>query len=514
MLAEDETFGERVQEYLRISGYSQKNLADKLSLHPKVLSRKLNNSGNAHLTQLEVKLIVKTLASWQAITTQDEVAHLLRLLHMKLAIFTAEDWQEAPLNELQDEPMQPVLAPTLMAIPLAPRYNVPAPITRLIGRSWAVERLLFWLKREDVRLITLCGPGGCGKTRLAQCVAGKMIEAFSHGVWFVSLAGVNEASLVPMSIIQALGITPSPSLPTAQSLIAYLRDKDMLLVLDNFEHILAAAALLDEMLAAAPGLKVLVTSREVLHLYGEREFNVPPLEIPDPGIVSDNEDLEQFSSIQLFVERVQAVVPNFALTPENAPSVMRICTKLDGLPLALELAAARVKLFPPAQLLQKLEISRLSLLTGGARNLPGRHQTLRNTLEWSYQLLSPREQSCFTRLAIFSGGWSLEAARALLQEFADVGSIEAAWTDDHATTPTLLDLLYQLIDKSLVVQQSPGDSNSSRFMMLETIREYAQEKLVQQELFTQLRDWHACYYLGFAESAELSLRGSQQLELA
>jgi tetratricopeptide (TPR) repeat protein len=212
------------------------------------------------------------------------------------------------------------------------------------------------------------------------------------------------------------------------------------------------------------------------------------------------------------VERVQAVVPDFALTPENATSIMRICSRLDGLPLALELAAARAKLFPPAQLLQKLETSRLSLLTGGARNVPGRHQTLRNTLEWSYQLLSPDEQTCFTRLAIFSGGWSLEAARALLQEFGSIGHNGTTQTKNFlAAASPCLELLYQLLDKSLLVQQSPGGSDTSRFMMLETIREFALEKLIQQDLFEKLRDWHACYYLEFAETAELGLRGKQQL---
>jgi predicted ATPase len=511
MLAEEENFGERIQMYLRESGYSQKNLADKVCLHPKVLSRKLNKSGNAHLTQLEVKLIIKTLVGWHAITTIDEMVHLLRLVHMKPAIFTSEEWQQSPLNELQVEPVQPlqtIEAASLIALPALPHHNVPAPITRLIGRSWAVERLLFLLKREDVRLVTLFGPGGCGKTRLAQGVAGKLVESFSDGVWFVSLAGLSEASLVPMSIIQVLGITPSPSLPTSQSLTAYLRDKDMLLVLDNFEHILAASSLVDELLAAASGLKILVTSREVLHLYGEREFNVQPLEIPNPSLALDSAELEQYSSIQLFTERVQAVVPDFTLSPENASSVMQICAKLDGLPLALELAAAQVKLFPPAQLLQKLETSRFSFLTGNARNLPDRHRTLHNTLEWSYQLLSPAEQLCFIQLAIFSGGWSLEAAAALFKEF---GKQETAGAKEPTDTSSLLDRLYQLLDKSLVVQQTSSEGDTSRFMMLETLREYALGKLMQQGLLEQLRDWHACYYLGFAESAELGLCGKQQL---
>ena len=261
-----------------------------------------------------------------------------------------------------------------------------------------------------MRLVTLVGAGGSGKTRLALHVASELVGAFAQGVWLVALAGVSDADLVPMSIIQALNMKSTPSLPALQSLITYLRNKQLLLVLDNFEQVGAAAAVVDEMLAAVPGLKVLVTSRAVVHLYGEHEFSVPPLDVPDPSIVLETTELAHYGAIQLFVERAQAVVPDFALTAENGTAIAQICARADGLPLALELAAARVKVLPPALLLARLSGARLPVLTGGARNLPGRQQTLRNTITWSYDLLSRTEQAWFPRLGVFTGGWSLEAA--------------------------------------------------------------------------------------------------------
>jgi len=243
-----------------------------------------------------------------------------------------------------------------------------------------------------------------------------MVGVFAQGVWFVALAGVSDPELVPMSIIQALNIKPMPGQSLNQSLTTYLRNKQLLLVLDNFEHVGEATAVVDEMLAAAPDLKVLVTSRAVLHLYGEYEFSVPPLDVPDPGIELTSAELSQYSAIQLFVERAQAVVPDFTLTAENTASITQICARVDGLPLALELAAARVKMLPPALLLKRLLEARLDMLTGGARNLPNRQQTLRNTIRWSYNLLSAVEQAWFPRLGVFSGGWSLEAAEAMMQD--------------------------------------------------------------------------------------------------
>jgi predicted ATPase len=493
-------FSDGVQTYLRTSGYSQTELADALGLHPKVLSRKLNGSGDAHLTHLEVRRIITTLARWQAITTQDEAFQLLELAQMGPTSFSTGEWQTPPLSQLATKRAQPISS----SIPASNlQHNLPAPTTRLIGREWVVTRLRQLLGRDEVRLVTLAGSGGSGKTRLALHVASELVSAFAQGVWFVALAGVSDPDLVPMSITQALHISPTPSLSPLQSLVTFLRNKQLLLVLDNFEHVGEASAAVDELLAAAPGLKVLVTSRAVLRLYGEHEFSVPPLDVPDPGIALETTELAHYGAIQLFVERAQAVVPDFALTGENAAVIAQICARVDGLPLALELAAARVKVLPPADLLARLSEARLPMLTGGARNLPNRQQTLRNTITWSYDLLSPSEQAWFARLGVFTGGWSLEAAEVMMQG-------AAADLEGPPVSASPVDMLEKLVDNSLLVRL-PASDGQARFTMLETLREYALERLTAQGEFERLRDWHAFYYLGEAEAAERGLRGPQQL---
>jgi predicted ATPase len=496
-------FGESVQRYVRASGYSQKQLADALGLHPKVLSRKLNNSGNAHLTHLEVQRIITALARWQAISTQDEAIHLLKLAQMRPNSFSAEEWQQTPLNQLVVKRPQSLSSNGSRTSMHVLRHNLPAPTTRLIGREWAVDRLMQILERDEVRLLTLVGTGGSGKSRLALHVASALVDKFPQGVWYVALAGVSDPALVPMSIIQALNIKLTPVVPLMQNLTSYLRNKQLLLVLDNFEHLGEAAAVVDEILAAAPGLKVLVTSRAVLHLYGEHEFNVPPLDVPDPGIEIKIEELAQYGAIQLFVERAQSVMPDFTLTPENVSCIAQICVRVDGLPLALELAAARVKLLPPALLLKRLTEARLDMLTGGARNLPNRQQTLRNTIDWSYNLLSPIEQIWFPRLGVFNGGWSFEAAEAMMQ---------SAEADQNGTllSGSVLEMLVRLVDNSLLVRL-PIVGEQIYFTILDTLHEYMLEKLSAQGMHERLRDWHASYYLNVVEKAEIGLRGPQQL---
>jgi predicted ATPase len=296
----------------------------------------------------------------------------------------------------------------------------------------------------------------------------------------------------------------SPSLSPLQSLITYLRNKHVLLVLDNFEHIEEATTIVSDLLAAVPGLKVLVTSRSILHLYGEHEFSVPPLDLPGFGIALKATQLSQYGAIQLFVERAQAVQPDFALTDENAAAIAQICARVDGLPLALELAAARVRVLPPAVLLEHLSQARLPMLTGGPRNLPGRQQTLRGTITWSYDLLPSAEQAWFRRLGVFTGGWSLKAAGAMMQAVA-------ADQEDISVSHSPVDMLAQLVENSLLVR-SPAADGQARFTMLETLREYALERLAAEGESERLRDWHACYYLKKAEAAELGLRGPQQLE--
>ena len=490
----NEAFSERVQKHLRNGGYSQKQLADAVGLHPKVLSRKLAGSRNAFLSHAEVTRIIKALADWRAIVTQDEALHLLAAAEIEPGVIPAEAWQSPPLNLLARH--SALINVNGANLP----YALPAPTTRLIGREWAVERLRRLLARQEVRLVTLFGPGGSGKSRLALHMAGELSPAFAQGAWFVTLAGVSDAELVPLSILQALHVGSTPDASPLLSLVSYLRNKQALLVLDNFEHVAAATSVVGELLAAAPGLKLLVTSRAVLHVYGEHEFSVPPLDIPNADILNKAADLLQYTAVQLFVERAQALVPDFELTVENAGIIAQICARLDGLPLALELAAARVKVLSPQGLLERLSQARLPLLTGGARNLPGRLQTMRDTITWSYDLLSPVEQVWFCRLGVFSSGWSLEAAEAMILEVA-AGEGEAA----------AVDILAQLVDNSLVVRL-PSAGGQARFTMLETLREYALERLAGQGERERLRDWHAWYFLREAEAGEIGLRGPQQRE--
>jgi predicted ATPase len=499
----DVALSDSVKGYLRRGGYSQKELADSLGLNARVLSRKLHGKGDAFLTHQEIQRIISELARWHAITTKEEALHLLEAAQVEPAIFSREEWETPPLSTLSGKYTGSFASNGLYPAASAFPHNLPTPTTRIIGREWAVGRLRQLLGRDEVRLVTLVGSGGSGKTRLALHAAYKLAEMFAQGVWFVELAGQRDAALVPISIMQALQIQPKPGIPSLQSLITFLKNKQLLLVLDNFEQVEAAAHGVDEMLAAIPGLKVLVTSRKVLRLSGEHKFSVPPLDVPDLNVVSTPKELAQYGAVQLFLERAQAADPDFEMTVENAVAIAQVCAKVDGLPLALELAAARVKALPPALLLERLAKACLPMLTGGARNLPDRQQTLYATFTWSYDLLSKDEQVWFRRLGIFSGGWSLEAAEAIVQ----TGAGDAKGVVDSLSP---LDMLEQLVDNSLI-HRSPSEHGQARFTMLETLREYALKLLIEQGEYEQLRDWHACYYLGEAEASERGLRSPRQL---
>ncbi len=369
-----------------------------------------------------------------------------------------------------------------------PAANLAAhtPPTPLIGRETELAQLADRLEQRDCRLLTLVGPGGIGKTRLALQAAADLGASFLDGVAFVPLAALSAAELLVPAIAGALGFTfQGPADPKAQ-LLAYLRTKDMLLVLDNFEHLLAAAPLVSELLAACPDLAVLATSRAPLHVHGERQFPVPPLQLPDLAQLPDVARLTQYAAVALFVARAQAVQPAFYMTAVTGPTVATICARLNGLPLAIELAAARVKLFPPQALLARLG-SRLKLLTGGARDLPERQQTIRSSIDWSYQLLDEDEQRLFARLGVFVGGWTLEAAEAV-----------APWNVATLEPSNVLDGIAALVDQSLV-QQIEGLDDEPRFVMLETIREYALERLVERGDADAIGQQHAVYFLKFAE---------------
>jgi predicted ATPase len=489
-----------IQKYLRASGHVQHELAREVGLHPKVLSRKVNRNGEARLNHQEIKGIIKTLAAWHAITSREQALQLLAAAGVEAAIMSDADWQALPLRSLAGPS-----APLFFHASAASQQNLPPAATRLIGREQAVTRLRRLLERADVRLITLVGAGGSGKTRLALHVAAEVVSSFVHGVWFVALATARDAAEVPVSILQAMNTASRSDQPSLQQLIAYLRNKHLLLVLDNVEQITGITALLDRLLTQAPAIKMLVTSRAVLHIYGECAFDVPPLDVPALQNRLKAADILSFPAIQLFAERAQALRPDFAVSDENAGAIAQICARVDGLPLALELAAARSKLLSPAELLERLSQARLPLLTGGPRNLPDRQQTLRNTITWSYRLLAPEEQVWFRRLGIFTGPWSLEAAEAMMRAMAgQPASPSPSGPFDG------LDMLERLVDNSLLVRL-PVVQDRTYFILLETLREYALEELAAHGEIEALRDWHACYYLQLAEASVQGLRGPRQL---
>jgi predicted ATPase len=364
--------------------------------------------------------------------------------------------------------------------------NLPVQRTAFIGREHEADGLRQLLSRPDVQLVTLTGPGGIGKTRLALQVIGEIERQFPAGVCFVALSAIGENSLIPSTIAQAMGVRETGNSSSQESLIEYVGglSQPMLLLLDNFEHLISAAPVVAQMLTAAPKLKVVVTSQAPLHVYGEHEFPVPPLALPDPKSVPPLEVLSRLPAIALFMARAQAVKHEFALTKENATSVAAVCARLDGLPLAIELAAARIKLLSPSAMLARLE-SRLNMLTGGARDLPTRQQTLRNTVDWSYGLLNGAEQTLFRRLSVFTSGCTLEGVEAVCDTKGDLGL-------------DVLDAMASMVDKSLVQQVEQVDKET-RFFMLSTIREYALERLAQSTDESATRRAHAAYFLVLAE---------------
>jgi predicted ATPase/DNA-binding SARP family transcriptional activator len=372
-------------------------------------------------------------------------------------------------------------------------HNLPVQRSPLIGREKEVARVLELLRREETGLLTLTGAGGSGKTRLGLQVATDLLPDFEHGIYFVGLAPIRDPRLVPSAVAQTLGVREMAGTPLLESLKAHLKDKQLLLLLDNFEQVLEAAPLVAELLAAAPRLKVLVTSRAALHLRGEKEFLVPPLALP-PRVESGScgrstlnpepSTLRQYAAVELFTQRAQDVRPEFAVTHENASAVAEICARLDGLPLAIELAAARIKLLPPQALLGRLE-SRLKLLTGGARDLPARQQTLRDAIGWSYDLLGEPEKKLLRRLAVFAGGCTLEAVDAVCNAQGDLE------TD-------VLEGVTSLVDQSLL-QREQQASPEARLTMLETIREYGLECLAESGEADAVRRRHAAFFLALAE---------------
>ena len=381
--------------------------------------------------------------------------------------------------------------PALRSLDAAPS-NLPPQLTSFVGRIREVaeaKRLL-----GTTRLLTLTGPGGTGKTRLSLQLAANSIADFADGVFFVPLGPIEDAGLVAPAILAALGLRESPQEPAGEKLAEYLRDRQLLMVLDNFEQVLPASALVGDLLKASPGLSVIVTSRATLHLYGEREFAVPPMSLPGAGADLNPESVSQYEAVALFIQRAAAVRPDFQITAANAPAVAEICSRLDGLPLAIELAAARIKLLPPQALLSRLG-QRLETLEAGSRDLPARQRTLRGAIAWSHDLLDVPARRLFARFAIFVDGASLNAAEAVC---SDAGL-------------DVLEGLAGLVDQSLVRQEEAD--GEPRFKMLSTIREFALERLNEYGEADAIAERHAGFFTGMAEAAAPSLTGPDQKRL-
>jgi predicted ATPase/class 3 adenylate cyclase len=376
--------------------------------------------------------------------------------------------------------------------------NLPVLANALIGRSRELKETQALLARDEVRLLTLTGAGGTGKTRFALQIAAEQLEEFANGVFFVSLAPVRDWELVVPTIAQTLGLREQPGETRLETLTEYLSDKQLLLLLDNFEQVVPAAAEISGLLAAAPELNVLVTSRTPLRLSGERTYPVPPLELPNPEQLVDAGSLMECEAVRLFVERAHAATSDFAVTDVNVRAVAEICIRLDGLPLAIELAAPRVRALPAPALLRRLD-QRLRLLTGGAQDVDERQRTLRATLEWSYDLLLDSEKVVFAELGTFIGGCRLEAAEAVCDPRGELGL-------------EVLDSLESLVEKSLLLQRADPDGEP-RFWMLETIREFAMELLADSSSFADARTRHAAYFRSLAENIDVESRTGDQAVL-
>ncbi len=438
------------------------------------------HGGQILLTQATYELVREVLPTGVSLRDLGDrrLRDLIRPEHVWEAVLAEERAHFPPLKTLDSR-----------------SHNLPRQTTTLIGREREWAAVVGLLRQPAVALLTLTGPGGIGKTRLGLQVAAELLDEYADGVWFVELAALTDAAVVASTIAQTLGVAEVAGRSLLEGVTDYLRAKRLLLVLDNFEQVLPAANLVEALLQAAPGVKILVTSRVPLHLYGEKEYPVPPLTVPDPQHLPTLQHLTEYEAVRLFIERAQDVQPDFAVTDATAPIVAQICRRLDGLPLALELAAARVRLFPLSTLLTRLD-QRFRVLTGGPRNVSTRHQTLWAAIDWSYQLLSAAEQQFFRRLAVFQGGRTLDALDAVCNADRDLGVDVLAGTE-------------ALVSHSLL-QQREGPGGDARFWLLETIHEYAREQLAASGEEPALRDYHLAYFLTLAEAAEKQLEGPQQ----
>ncbi|HEX6483159.1 MAG TPA: tetratricopeptide repeat protein, partial [Ktedonobacteraceae bacterium] len=455
-----------------------------LDVHRAARLMSAGHGGQVLLSQTTCSLVEQDLP--EGVHLRDLGEHRLKDLGRPLHLF------QLVISDL------PASFPPLRTLESSPN-NLPVQPTPFLGREHEVAAIGDLLRREDMRLVTLTGPGGTGKTRLALQVAADVSERFASGVFFVNLAPISDPALVVPIIAETLAIREGSGRTLLERLTEELRQRQVLLLLDNFEQVVSAAEQVAALLVACPRFKMLVTSREVLHVRAEHEFPVPPLFVPDPDHLPDLATLSRQAAVALFLQQAQAVRPDFQLTDANARAITELCARLDGLPLAIELAAARMKLFSPRALLARLG-QRLSVLTSTSRDVPTRQQTLRNTIAWSYHLLDTREQRLFRRLSVFVDGCTLEA-------------IEALCTSLDSESEPVLDVVASLLDKSLLQQAEQQVGEEPRFVMLETIREYALESLEALGETEAARRAHAAYFLTLAEETEQGMTGPQQAVL-
>ena len=491
------SFGELLRFLRERVELSQKELALQVGYHYSYMSRIEKNQRTPDSATLMARFV-------PALALDSEPAWTARLLELARSPESKASPQASPLDS------KPSVPPTALPIFDLSSSNLPIILTPLLGRDEEVLALTNLLAREDVRLVTLIGPPGVGKTRLAAHIGAQMAGLFAHGPLFVDLTSIVDVDAFLPTLAEALGVRETSDVPLLKSIVASLHRRNLLLVLDNFEQVIDAAPHIPPLLVGAPGVKILVTSREALHVSGEYEFPLSPLSLPESSFpltsaVTETEDrfemFSQYSAVHLFVQRAQAVQPTFRLTRETGPAVVDICRHLDGLPLAIELAAARIKTLSPQAMLGQLD-HRLDWLTRGSREANRTRQTLRGTMEWSYSLLSEPERTLLRRLSVFSGGWTLRAAESVCADSQDRVQEAILRRED------VLDLLIKLVDKSLVI--ADAGARQARYHLFETMREFGREKLLQAGEFTDLRDRHLKHFTEYAEEAERHLDGFEQ----